>query len=85
MLMKKSVSARSTEISFINLPVSAVVLLVGANVPSARLVGLDSHNLGSILFRTFDVEVLLVVDVLESPTLVGLLNLPLHGEVMIHP
>ena len=62
------------------LPVSTVVLFVGANVPSARAVGLNSHDLGPILQGTFDVKVLLVVDVLEGPTVSGVLNPPLRTQ-----
>ena len=68
-----------------NLPVGVSILFVGTNVPSARIGDLDSYDLGSVLQRALDVEVLLVVDVLKCPTTVGLLNLPLQGEVRICP
>lgn len=66
-----------------NLPVSTAVLLIRANVPSARVAGLDGYDLGPVCQGTFDVEELLVVDVLKRPTVAGVLNPPLHREVRI--
>ena len=69
-----------------NLPVRFAIIPVWGNVPSTGFVGLNSHDLGSVLGRTLDVEVLLVVDVLNRPAVVGALNPPLiHGEVRIRP
>jgi len=68
-----------------NLPVRITVFLIGKNVPSMRLVSLDSYDLRSVLARTLNVEVLFVVDVLKRPTVTGVLSPPLHGEVRIHP
>jgi len=68
-----------------NSPVSTAVPLIRADVPGARVAGLDGYDLGSILQGTLDVEVLLVVGVLERPTTTGVLNPPLHEEVRIRP
>lgn len=68
-------------VTFMNLPVSAAVLFVRANVPSARAAGLDGDDLSSILQGTLDVEVALIVEALERPTVAGVLNPPLRGKV----
>lgn len=73
-------SVRSSEIIFRNLPESVTVLLIGTNVPSARVAGLDGYYLGSVVQRTLDIEVLPVVDVLKRPTVAGVLNPPLCAE-----
>jgi len=85
MLTKGTVSQTAWNYLCMNVPVRITVFLVGGNVPSMRIVGLDSYDPGSVLARTLNVEVLLVVDVLERPTVVGLLNPPLRGEVRIRP
>ena len=69
----------------LDLPVRIGVFLVGGNVPSMGVAGLDSYDPGSVLGLTLNVEVLLVVDVLKRPTFIGVLSLPLYGEVRIHP
>ena len=69
-----------------NLPVSSIIILVRANVPSRRGVGLSRHDLGSVPRVTgvgFRAEVLLVVDVLKGPTIAGVLGLPLPRGVRI--
>ena len=73
----------SSAMIFVNLPVSTVVLFVRVNAPSARVTGLDGYDLAPIFQRTLDVEILLVVHVLERPTVAGVLNPPLHGKVRI--
>lgn len=68
-----------------NRPVSTVVLLVRTDVPSAGVAGLDGDDLGPILQGSLEVEVLLIVGVLERPSVAGVLNFPLHGEVRMRP
>ena len=68
---------------FANLPISIVVPFVRVDVPSARAAGLDGYDLGSILQRTLDVEIFLVVRILERPAAAGVLNPPLREKVRI--
>lgn len=64
-----------------SLPVNAAVPLVRENVPGARAAGLDGYDLGSVLQGALDVEVLLIIEVLERPTVAGVLNPPLPGKI----
>lgn len=69
-----------------NLPVSTVIILFRANVPSRGGVGLSRHDLGPVVRVSttgvgFRAEVLLVIDVLKGPTIAGVLDLPLHPGV----
>ena len=86
-ILEERIHRRGIEfvITFANSPVCTTVLLIRANVPSARVAGLDGYDLGSIFQGTFDVEVLLVVGVLKRPTVTGVLSPPLHGGVRIRP
>lgn len=74
---------RSPGISFVSLPVSTLVIFVRANVPSAGLVGVDSHDLGSVLRGAVDVQVLAVGNILDSPPVAApsVSNLPLREEI----
>lgn len=61
---------RWSEISFLDLPATIVVLLVRENFPSAGLISFlrNAYDLGSVCrVGSFEVEVHVVLSVLESP------------------
>jgi len=60
-------------------------LVIGGDVPSTGVVGLDGYDLGSVFQGTLDIEVLLIVYILERPAVAGVLSLPLHENVRVLP